>query len=294
MANSHLLSKTSKAALFEGCLGVFIMGAVPVLIKSTSANPWTIGIVRLVVAGLCILIFFKKSRMLKALTLSDWGFLVLIGGAFGFHWITYFWSIKLSSPSYASIAVSSYGLYLTILGYFFFNTKPSWIHFGALGCAILGCWMVVPDFSLNNSISFGFFCGLISALFYAFLPILHKKSSHLNFEIRSLFQYGFALAVFLVFFPLSEWNLSNRDWIILMALAIFCTFISHTLWLRATSALPTTTSSLIYYLYVPTAMLLSFIFLDETIHFSMLFGASLIIFGSFIGIHQQWRQKKST
>ena len=95
----------------EGLLAVFIFGITPLFIKEVSANAITIGLVRLLIGG-SFLYFLATNKRLKGLSKAEWKALVWIGTLFGAHWITYFISVKLSTPSMAILSVSSFGIHM--------------------------------------------------------------------------------------------------------------------------------------------------------------------------------------
>ena len=232
---------------------------------------------------------FKGGRFLP--TTNQLPALIGMGFFFGVHWLFYFLSIKLSTASIAVIALASYGIHLLILGWIFRNTKPSWFDILALSFAIFGTLAIIPEFSLKNNTTLGVIFGLISAFCFACLPILHQKYREIPTTTRASGQFFFAMVFFLFFLPLSHWDLPAVDWAALIILAVLCTFIAHSLWIKVTSKLSTLTSSLIYYLIIPISMLLSHFFLDEVMTISKLSGGSLILLANVIGIYSQWKRK---
>jgi drug/metabolite transporter (DMT)-like permease len=104
---------------------------------------------------------------------------------------------------------------------------------------------------------------------------------------RAAGQFIFGLMVFLLFIPFSEWSLTTQDWLGLAFLGILCTLVSHTLWVRVTTILPTTTTSALYYLYVPVSLFLSVVVLGEKVNASMMGGAALIIAANVLGIRRR-------
>lgn len=262
-------------------IAVLTMSTVPVLIKFTAANEVTIGIARLSIALLLITPWIIRG--LKPLTRNDWFALVIIGLVFAVHWLSYFASIKLATPTIAAMAISTYGVQYLLLAWLFNNEKFSLIDWLAIGTCFLGCVVVVPDWSLENETTLGIGIGLFSALLYATLPLLHQRSKQLSNGVRTWGQFAFALLFMLPLWPLSDWNLGLQDLMALLCLGVVSTVIAHGLWVKASTELPPLFTSLIYYLYVPFAMLQSVFFLDEALSAEKLIGAAMIVFSS-IGI----------
>lgn len=275
----------------EGLLAVFLFGITPIFIKEVSANAVTIGIVRLVI-GASFLYFLAKNKQLHLLKPKEWRALALIGFLFGVHWLTYFISVKLSTPSMAILSVSSFGIHMIYLNILIHKTRPTWINLGTIVLALAGVYLILPDFNLNNDFTTGILVGLVSAFFFALLPFVQQKHHKINAMNRAFGQYAFALPVFLIFTGETQWDLSQLDWGYLLILGFVCTVGAHTLWLRATTLMPTAHTSLIFYLGTPIAMVASALFLGETMSVSKISGACLIIGANILGVLLQTRKNK--
>jgi drug/metabolite transporter (DMT)-like permease len=225
-----------------------------------------------------------------SISFKNWLILLSLGLLFGLHWLTFFLSIKIASAAIASIGLSTYGVHLIILGWLFRKNAVTLTDALAVILAIIGSIIVIPDFTLENNTTQGICLSVISGLFYASLPIIHQKNPQLSSSIRAFGQFLFALIFFLSFFPLTDWNLYINDWMGLLFLAVACTFVAHTLWVRVTTILSTVTTSVISYLVVPVSMLLSYGLLHEPIGFSKLSGATIIIVANLVGLSSQWKK----
>lgn len=274
----------------EGLLAVFLFGITPIFIKEVSANAVTIGIVRLVI-GTSFLYFLAKNKQLHQLKRKEWQALVLIGFLFGVHWLTYFISVKLSTPSMAILSVSSFGIHMIYLNVLIKKTRPTWANLGTTVLALAGVYLILPDFDLTNDLTTGILVGLASAFFFALLPFVQQQYYQIDAMNRAFGQYAFALPVFLIFMGETEWNLSQLDWGYLLILGFVCTVGAHTLWLRATTLLPTAHTSLIFYLGTPIAMISSALFLGESMTLAKISGACLIIGANILGALFQAKQK---
>lgn len=264
-----------------------MLGTVPVTIKAVGANPWTIGFARLLLATACVTIFLKGGRGFLARSASEKKVLMLMGFVFSVHWAIYFVSIKMTDASAAAIGAATYGVHVSILGRIFLRQAPTPSQWASLLIAFGGAILVVDDFSLNSAVTAGFYLSVFSGFLYALLPVLHQRNSHIPVNLRTFSQYAFALPLFILLLPKTDWNLEAVDWWRLAHLGIIATFIAHSLWIRCASTLPTFVSGMIYYLYVPSAMLLSAWLLQEDIQPSRILGAVLIVGASCLGIFAQ-------
>jgi len=267
----------------EGLLAVIIFGITPLFIKEVSANAITIGLVRLTIGG-AFLYLLATQRRLRTLSKKEWKALAWIGTLFGAHWITYFISVKLSTPSMAILSVSSFGIHMIYLNWIIKGQKPALLSVFSVLLALVGIYLIVPEFTLENDLTTGILVGLASAFFFALLPFQQQKHQEINSMVRAFGQYAFALPIFLIFSAESNWNLSEQDWWYLGILGIVCTVGAHTLWLRATTYLDAATTSLIFYLGTPIAMTTSYFFLNEDMSTNKLIGAGLIISANVAGV----------
>jgi drug/metabolite transporter (DMT)-like permease len=276
---------------FEAGISLFLFGCVPVTIKYISANAFTIGVFRLGTASLCLLLFLRIKGAFFRIRMRDLSVLAILGLLFGSHWMTHFLSIKISSASVASIGLSTYGVHLIMLGWFFRKNRIHITDLIAVFLAALGSILIIPEFTLSNDTSLGAALGIISGLFYAILPVIHQKYAGITHSMRAFGQFFFGFLFFLLFFPMTEWNLPRQDWLWLIFLGLVCTFIAHTLWVRVTTVLSTITTSVVFYLFVPITMILSYFILDEPMTVGKITGAILVVAGNMVGLYKQWKRE---
>jgi drug/metabolite transporter (DMT)-like permease len=267
----------------EAVIALALFGCIPVAVKYVQANAFTIGIFRLSLATAVMAALAAWRGELRQLPRTDVARLVLIGFLFFAHWLTYFLAIKLATASIAAIGLSTYGVDLLLFGALGGHGRIHGRDIVAVGLAVAGAVMVVPDFQLGNGMLGGMALALLSALCYAALPILHQRAAHIPTSLRTLGQFGFALLFFLIFLPWSNWHLTPRDWGGLLFLAIAATLIAHTLWVRVTTRLSPAAASVLYYGNVPFAIALGVVVLHEPLTWRTVMGAALIIGGSLLG-----------
>ncbi|HEX6178033.1 MAG TPA: DMT family transporter [Thermoanaerobaculia bacterium] len=268
----------------DAAVAVLLFGTIPVTVRSIEANPWTIGIFRLLVATTAVGIFLAFSGQLRRIAARDAARLVIIGAFFFTHWITLFFAIKASSASVAAIGQSTYGIDLLLLAAIFTRHRIHASDVTAVCVAAAGAVLVVPAFNFSNDVTSGLALACLSALFYAALPLLHQRWSHIPNGTRTFGQFAVALLLFLSFAGRADWNLEARDWAGLLYLAIAVTVLGHSLWVRVTTRVPSRITSIIYYANIPFAVLLGVLLLDEPLSGRMAIGAAMIIGGSVYGL----------
>ena len=264
--------------IIEGLLATLAISMVPICVSAVKTDIITIGMVRLAIAifGLGVWTFFYKKRS-HSFTPKQWIALTLIGLFFGTHWLTFFASIKISSAAIGAIGISTFGLHLTILNWIFTEQRPRLNSLIAITMAITGSYMIIPDFSIENTNTLGLILGIFSAFVYALVPILHQKNKDIPTSSRTLAQFTIALIFFAFFSPMAQWNIPNSDWPILIFMGVFCTLIGHGLWVRATTLLPAKTTSCIFYMGLPFTLLFEFLITSNPMSPPTLIGAALIL-----------------
>ncbi len=282
---------SARTALIQASIALALFGSVPVSVRFMSFNSITIGLVRLGLAALGILLIALFRKKFSGISRRHLGVMLLLGLAFGLHWLFYFLGIKLASASLGALGFSTYGIQLIILGWLLRRNKVMPTDVAGVLLAVLGSILVVPDYSFESNQTLGLILGIISGFFYAILPIIHQKNSTIPNELRTLGQFAFGLLVFLPFLGQANWQGSINEWLVLLYLSLVVTLLGHTLWVHATTVLSTTTNSVISYLYLPVALMLSTSLLGETVSLRILTGALLIIAGNILSLSFQHKQK---
>ena len=109
---------------------------------------------------------------------------------------------------------------------------------------------------------------------------MKNQATYLHFKGGKSFaaaQFFFALLVFLPLWGQSNWDLRPIDGYQLLVLGLLSTVVAHGLWVKASTELPAIYTSMIYYLYLPLAMIYSAVFLAEEITPQKLLGSALVI-----------------
>lgn len=262
----------------DAFIALFIFSFVPVVVKFTSANPFSIGLFRLIVASSLIALVYRKKIDWKAFKSRSVWKLFVVGFCFFCHWLTYTFSIKVSGPSICVLGMATYGVQMIIYGSFFLGYHVRLKNILCLVFILGGVALVIPSWDFNNNTTLGLGLALLSASFYSVIPIMLQKSHEFTQETRIFAQFSVAMIGYILLAGQTEWSsLMMKDWLSLIFLAVLGTFVAHSLWSRVTSRLPTTTSGVIYYLITPSAMLLSHYLLGEELSGKQQIGGAIIL-----------------
>lgn len=287
------MTRPTPQLLLVALVAVLSMSAVPVLIKSTSANEVTIGIARLLIAAAVFTPLALWRGKLLQLTAAQWRQLAVIGAVFAAHWLTYFASIKLATAALAALAITTYGVQYMVLAWFINGERISPLEWLAIIACFAGCVIASPALTFSDSTTRGIAIGLLSALLYALLPLLHQRASAIGTLERTWGQFFIALLCFLPLWSFSDWDLDRVDVYQLVTLGLLCTVIAHGLWVKASTELPAIYTSMIYYLYLPMTIFSSAFFLQEALTPAKVAGAALVVGASVFLSWYRYRQRRA-
>lgn len=179
-----------------------------------------IAFISMVLLGL----FFKSE---KSLTGRQIIWLLITGVIVGLHWITFFYSIKISTISVAVVCMSASTLFTSILEPIIFKRRYYLSEFFLSIAVTVG---VLVIFGFEKSYKAGIIIGLISAFLSAAFNTLNglfvKEMSSLKITQYEMLGGFLTAALFLVFtdnLDASTFNLIPSDWWYLLLLALVCT-----------------------------------------------------------------------
>ena len=257
-----------------------VLTLVPVAIKYTTANIYTIGFARLVLA--VSILSISSSKNFRQNIKRIWP----LGPLFTIHWLAYAQSVKVSGPSVAVIGLSFYGFFLLVYSKVFLKKKISKGVYASIIFALAGVKLVTGSIDLTNTTLQGLLWGILSGSAYGMLPIIHQKNMHIPANEKAFAQFSLSLIFyFFLYLNFSNWDeLATNDFIALLYLGIGGTIIGHGLWVKVTSELPTQITSGIYYLVIPLSIFFEVVFLNFNVTSNHLLG-SFIILSSNLSLH---------
>ncbi len=218
-----------KSALFRLHLIVFLWGFTAILGKLISADAQILVFYRMSFAAFFLFIFirfFKREslKISKKLLIQ----LSVIGGFMAFHWLCFFYSIKISNVSIALSCLSLSTLFASILEPVIFKRKID-ISEVVMGIVIVICMGLIfkTEFQYKEGIFFGILTALFGTIFSVFNGKIFGKTSSGNIIFYEIFSGFLILTVFYLLtgqiFRMNE--ISYRDLALIILLAsVFTAF----------------------------------------------------------------------
>ncbi len=209
-------------------------------------------------------------------------------GAVGntFMTVFYYRAFSYLDVSMVTILLYTYPAMVFIYSVIFEKMEINFNKIFALFATFIGCFLAlglnqgVKTFSIK-----GITCGILSAVFYAFMNIYtEKKMDKLNPLAINFYSIIFSfLSLVILKFPVEIFkeNLNGKLIACIIIIAVFCEIIPLTLLYAAIKSIGSLKVSIIGNLEIPTAMLLSFFILKEPLTPIQIFGAALVIYAVY-------------
>ena len=251
----------------SGVLGRYIDLPVPVTICS-----------RAIIGGFFIFLFCKWRRFDFKVQKQDRSTLFVSGLLLGLHWLTYFYSLKLSNVAIGMISLFTFPIITTFLEPMILRTKFERIHLVLGIFVLLGVYFLIPDLNFDHDYSKAIALGVLSAFFYSLRNIITKaKIKDYNGSVLMLYQLVVITVMLSPFYFLE--NLDNFKIQLpgVIILSLLTTAIGHTWFLYSFKKFSVTSASIISSLQPVYGILMGMVFLDEYPEPRTIIGGTFII-----------------
>ena len=273
MKNQHLkhLFELNIAILFistSGALGRFIEMPIPVIIWWRSA---------LAVVFLFIFLRFRKIN-LKIKSKKDVVPILLSALLTGAHWMLYFHALKLSNVAIGMLSLFTYPVITALLEPLFVKVKFDAIRILLAFMVIVGVFILVPEFDLENTHVKGVLFGLLSAVCYALRILISKQLVRSYSGSNLIFYQIFVLTILLapVLFTMDTSGIITQFPYVLI-LALVTTAIGHSMFIHSLKNFTATTVSISSGAQPIFGIIIAYFFLREIPSINTFFGGALII-----------------
>ena len=220
-------SWTQRNSLLVMHLIVIILGLTGVLGKLIEASStilvWYRMMIAFVALGLYLLFQKELFKIQKGFT---WKLLV-VGAIVAAHWLFFFESIKVSNVSVAVVCLATSSLFSALIEPFVFKRKISAYElvFGIVVIASLA-FALQADVSYFLGYVYGVTAAFLATLFTIFNALYINKVKASKITLVEMLGGWLAMSLYIGLFtktPLSDFYISQKDTIYLLALGIVCT-----------------------------------------------------------------------
>jgi RarD protein len=209
--------------------------------------------------------------------------LVISGVAMGASWMFLYEAYSRIGVSIATLAYYCGPIIVMILSPILFRERLTWIKIVGFLTVLIGIFCVNINVLSQDGTAWGVICGIMSAMMYALMVIFNKKATSITGLENSMCQLCISfmtVIIFLVLYQGVSIRFESGSMLPILILGIVNTGIGCYLYFSSIGSLPVQTVAICGYLEPLSALLLSVIFLGETLSFVQVVGAVLILCGS--------------
>lgn len=254
----------------------------------------TIGL-RAVLALVFLVLYCKWKGITFKIEKKHLLLVVTSGVLIGLHWLTYFYSLRLSNVAIGMISLFTYPILTAFLEPILLKTELQKAHL-LLGLLVLfGIYFLVPSFDIQNDYTLAVVVGVFSALLYALRNILLKsKVGSYNGSVLMCYQLGVVGVLLSPFYFTVELEVIVEQWQGIAALALITTAIGHTLFLNSFKHFSITTVSILSSVQPIFGIIIGAFFLSEIPTINTVIGGVLILSSVVIESIRSSRKTKTT
>ncbi|UVE18994.1 DMT family transporter [Pseudomonas sp. LS44] len=271
----------TRHALLAIHLGAVLFGLTGVLGKLAQTTPLMITCGRALFAVLALTLFARLVSRGSAQPLPMRRLLLLaLGGILlGAHWLTFFHAVKISGVAIATLGFAGFPAFTLLLESVLFRERLHWLEFVVVGLVCLGLALVTPHFEWASEATQGLLWAVLSGLLFSLVSLLNRVSTKGVDPVQAALWQNLTIAVCLLPFSWSVLpTVSAMDWLWIGILGVFCTGLSHSLFVASLRVLKARTTSVILALEPVYGISIAWVLFHERPTLSMLAGGALIIF----------------
>lgn len=272
MTRHRALSYIHIAAVLFGLTGVF-----GELIQA-SAAVITLGRAVFAVIALGVFARMRRRPLLGALSPAQLFVLVVAGVLLAAHWVTFFISVKIGGIAIATLGFASFPAFITLFEGLIFRERAPLAEWLLLGLVSAGLALVTPSFDLADQGMIGLAWGLLSGLTFALLALSNRRSASGMDPMHVACWQNLIVALLMLPFAAGQLPLlPATDWFWLTLLGVFCTGLSHFLFISSLTRLNARSAGLVIALEPVYAIAFAWMLFSQQPSARMAAGAALIV-----------------
>ena len=271
--------ETRHLSLIQLHFGILLLGGTALFSRIIPLPALDITVWRSLFAALAITVLLLATRSRVRLEAGREYLLVVgLGLLFAVHWATYFHAMQVSSVAVGIVALFTFPVMTVFLEPFFHGRRVSGVDLLGAAAVVVGVYLMVPEFSLDNAVTQGVLWGLLSALMYALRNVIQRHHFYrYPGKVAMFYQVLVVLAVTAPFVSPASFHGQVDVWLLLVLLGVVFTALPHTLFANALRHHSAVSVSLINCLQVVYATVLAAIVLSELPGSSTIVGGALIV-----------------
>lgn len=274
-----------KITYFKYILALLLFGTNGIVASHILLTSYEIVFLRTLIGSLLLIALFKLTGNKIDYTKDKrhLSYLAISGIAMGVSWMFLYEAYQQIGVSIASLAYYCGPVIVMVLSPLLFKEKFTLLKVVGFAAVLCGILLINIQAFHDGKTAWGLFCGVMSAIMYAFMVIFNKKAHSITGMRNSMLQLTISfltVAVFLGFRQGFVIHVSQGDWISIFVLGLINTGMGCYLYFSSIGNLPVQTVAIFGYLEPLSAVLFSALFLREILQPIQILGAVLVIGGA--------------
>jgi drug/metabolite transporter (DMT)-like permease len=277
-----------KKSYFKYFAALLMFGMNGIVASHIDLSSYEIVFTRTLIGSLLLVSIFALTRRKVHLfqNIKHTLCLIISGIAMGTSWMFLYEAYQRVGVSIASLAYYCGPVIIMILAPILFREKLTWAK-GVGFLAVLVGMVCVNAQALNEvKTTWGLFCGILSAVMYAFMVIFNKKAESITGLENSMWQLLISFLTVAVFVGAKQGfviHIESGSWVPILILGIFNTGIGCYFYFSSLGDMPVQTVAVCGYLEPLSAVVFSVLFLRESMTIVQVIGAVSILGGAAFG-----------
>ena len=252
---------------YEMILAMIIFGTLAPFVRNVATSSATIAFSRTLLGAIVLQIMLLFKRQTHSLAKGERKLMVLSAAELAGNWIFLFESYRYVSVSIATMLYYTAPILALLLSFIFFHEPLTKRQIGCFILTLIGCilisWQPQSAFNLR-----GVIMGLCAAFCYAMILLLQRFRKPMPGLLLTSWQLSIAAILLGIYLVISKdttmlhISLAQLPW--LLCIGIVHTALAYYLYFHALAHLALARSALYSYLDPLTAILLSFLILQES------------------------------
>ncbi len=269
----------SREGLLAVHAAVLIFGFTALFSRLISLSALDITFYRSIFAFMAIAVYMAyKQQSYQLKNKNDYLMAGLLGTLLATHWVSYFYAMQTSSVAIGVIALYTYPVITVFLEPLFHGERPHIVDVASSIAVLFGIYLIVPDFSLDNTTMIGVTAGVFSALMLSLRNIIQRRYFSTYSASKALFYQTLVVVLILSAFIDSGFEeVESRQWWLLLLLGIVFTALPHTLLAHGLIHLKAKTAGLISCVQVIYAAIFAALLLGEWLTWNVVAGGLIVV-----------------
>lgn len=264
-------------------IAMFIFGTLAPFVRNISVSSGELALYRAIMAALLVgsFLLITKQKLSTENIRKEILLLLISGGAMGINWILLFEAYRYTTVSVATLSYNFAPVIVMVVCPLLFQEKHTKKQILCFVMSTTGLTLITGTAGGGRQDLLGIAFGLGAAVFYATVMLLNKFIKGVTGLHRTFIQFQSAIVVLIPYIILTSGftlgDLNHTGWGALAIVGIVHTGITYCMYFTALKELPGQEVAILSYIDPLVAVLVSVIWLKESMTLSQLIGGALIL-----------------